>query len=241
MLNRTARSKLYVRYDKASQLPLMVLALLMIPLLILPELVELTPEQSTLVETCDWFIYACFAMDFALKIYLAPSAKEHIKRNWLDVVILALPLLRPLRIFQGARALRVLSAARVLSFAAEGLKKLQGLLARRRLNLVLLITMVVVVLCAGLVWAFERSEGGSITSFGDALWWAVATITTVGYGDVVPRTPEGRGVALFLMLAGITFYSILTANIAAYFVEFQGRLLARRAGEQTRSCASAFA
>ena len=75
------------------------------PLLILPELVELTPEQSTLVETCNWFIYACFAVDFALKIYLAPSAKEHIKRNWLDVIILALPLLRPLRILQGARAL----------------------------------------------------------------------------------------------------------------------------------------
>jgi voltage-gated potassium channel len=74
-------------------------------------------------------------------------------------------------------------------------------------------------LCAGLVYAFEKSEGGTITSFGDALWWALATVTTVGYGDVVPRTAEGRGVALFLMLAGITFYSILTANVAAYFVE----------------------
>jgi voltage-gated potassium channel len=209
MLSRTARTELYSKYDKASQLPLLVLALLMIPLLLLPELVELSPEQSNLIDASDWFIYACFAADFAIKIYLAPSAMGHIKRNWLDVLILLLPLLRPLRILQGARMLRLVRALRLLSFAGEGFKKLQGILARRRLNLVLLITLMVVVLCAGLVYAFEKSEGGTITSFGDALWWALATVTTVGYGDVVPHTAEGRGVALFLMLAGITFLVFL--------------------------------
>jgi voltage-gated potassium channel len=219
MLSRTARTELYSKYDKASQLPLLILALLMIPLLLLPEMMELTPEQSNFVDASDWFIYSCFAADFAIKIYLAPSAMGHIKRNWLDVIILLLPLLRPLRILQGTRMLRLVRALRLLSFAAEGFKKLQGILARRRLNLVLLITLMVVILCAGLVYAFEKSEGGGITSFGDALWWALATVTTVGYGDVVPRTAEGRGIALFLMLAGITFYSILTANVAAYFVE----------------------
>jgi voltage-gated potassium channel len=219
MLERQTRTKLYYKYDKAGQLPLMVLALLMIPLLLAPEVFSLSPDQDALLEMLDWFIYACFAADFLIKIYLAPSAIEHIKRNWLDVVILLLPLLRPLRILQGARMLRLVRAVRVLAFAGEGLAKLRALLAQRKLNIVLLVTLGILVLSAGLVSVVERESGGTIKGFGDALWWAVTTVTTVGYGDAVPTTVEGRGIAVFLMLVGIVFYSILTANLAAYFVE----------------------
>ncbi len=218
MIDRQVRTQLYLKYSKASQLPLMVLALLMIPLLLAPELFELTTNQLNFIDDLDWFIYACFATDFVIKIYLAPSIREHLRDNWLDVVIVALPLLRPLRLLQSARLLRLLRAMRLVVFAAEGTSKLKSILARRGFSTVLGITMVVVVLCAALVYAFERSEEGTIQSFGDALWWALATVTTVGYGDAVPHTPEGRGIAIFLMLAGIAFYSILTANIAAFFV-----------------------
>lgn len=51
------------------------------------------------------------------------------------------------------------------------------------------------------------------------MWWAATTVTTVGYGDTVPVTPAGRGIAVALMIAGIAFFSVLTANIAAFFVE----------------------
>ena len=72
---------------------------------------------------------------------------------------------------------------------------------------------------ASLVFAFERGEGGSIDDFGTALWWAVVTITTVGYGDAFPVTPEGRGIAVFLMIVGISLFGFLTASIAAFLVE----------------------
>ena len=114
--------------------------------------------------------------------------------------------------------LRLLRAARLLVFALEGLRKLRGILTGRGLHVVLLATIAVVVGSAGLVAVFERDSGGSIKDFGDAIWWAMATVTTVGYGDVLPITPEGRGIAVFLMVIGIVFYSILTANVAAYFV-----------------------
>jgi voltage-gated potassium channel len=222
VVDRQARTNLYHRYNKASDLPLLVLALLMIPLILAPELFKLSPEQANLVETLDWFIYACFAADFIVKLYLAPSITDHLKRNWLDVIVLALPLLRPLRILQGARVLRLLMAARVLAFLVEALRKLRGILAGRGLHVVMLVTLGVVVSTAWLVSVMERDSGGSIKEFGDALWWAVATVTTVGYGDAIPVTPEGRGLAVFLMIVGIVFYSILTANIAAYFVEAKG-------------------
>jgi voltage-gated potassium channel len=65
----------------------------------------------------------------------------------------------------------------------------------------------------------ERGGDGSIQTFADALWWAAATITTVGYGDVYPRTAAGRGVAVVLMLIGISLFGLLTARVAAFFVE----------------------
>ncbi|MFH1560908.1 MAG: potassium channel family protein [Chloroflexota bacterium] len=64
----------------------------------------------------------------------------------------------------------------------------------------------------------EGSENASILSFPDALWWAVVTITTVGYGDMVPVTAAGRAIAFVLMLGGITFFGGLTANLAAFLV-----------------------
>src|SRR5437870_2219400 len=96
--DKQARTELYYGYSKASDLPLLVLALLMIPIILLPEVFHLTTEQDALLDTVDWFIYATFATDLLIKLYLAPSAWRHIRENWIDVVILALPLLRPLRI-----------------------------------------------------------------------------------------------------------------------------------------------
>jgi voltage-gated potassium channel len=197
----------------------MLLALLMVAVLLLPEIMTLSPEVVGNLDLLDWFIYACFATDFVIKLYLAPSVGEHLRRNWLDVIILALPLLRLLRIVRGSRLIRLLRAVRVLTFLSVWAKHLRGILAKRGLNIVLLATLGLVLISAGLVAAVERDAGGSIKEFGDALWWAAATVTTVGYGDAFPVTVEGRGVAMFLMLIGIVFFGILTANIAAYFVE----------------------
>lgn len=79
---------------------------------------------------------------------------------------------------------------------------------------------VVIVSFAAVAWSFEQEAAeANITSLGDALWWAIVTATTVGYGDRYPVTPEGRGVAVVLMLLGISLLSVVTANIAAFFLE----------------------
>jgi voltage-gated potassium channel len=88
------------------------------------------------------------------------------------------------------------------------------------LSWVLLIALALNLIAAALVLSFERDMPGSnIHSFPDALWWAVTTITTVGYGDRFPVSPAGRGVAVVLMVSGIALFGIITASIAAYFVE----------------------
>ncbi len=65
----------------------------------------------------------------------------------------------------------------------------------------------------------ERSvEGSNIKTFGDGLWWAVTTVTTVGYGDRFPTTTEGRILAVMLMLVGISLVGVITASVASWFV-----------------------
>lgn len=93
----------------------------------------------------------------------------------------------------------------------------------------LLIVAALTLVAAALVLNFERDTPNSnIHSYPDALWWAVTTITTVGYGDRFPSSPAGRGVVVVLMVAGIAMFGIVTASIAAYFVE-------QRAGQDLAS------
>ncbi len=135
-------------------------------------------------------------------------------------MIVVVPMLRPLRVLRGARLLRLLRLARLVAFAVEGLSEVRGVLRRRGLSWVLLIALALNLIAAALVLSFERDMPNSnIHSYPDALWWAVTTITTVGYGDRFPMSPAGRGVAVVLMVSGIALFGIITASIAAYFVE----------------------
>lgn len=80
-------------------------------------------------------------------------------------------------------------------------------------------SLALVLVGATLMVVAEQGAGGPIATFADAVWWALTTITTVGYGDTYPVTALGRGVAVFLMIAGIALFGLLTANVAAFFVE----------------------
>jgi voltage-gated potassium channel len=76
------------------------------------------------------------------------------------------------------------------------------------------------------LYLFEHGTNEAVVSFGDALWWALTTTTTVGYGDIYPTTTEGRLIAVLLMLTGIGVIGMFTATIASFFMieEEQGEL-----------------
>jgi voltage-gated potassium channel len=116
--------------------------------------------------------------------------------------------------------LRLLRLTLLAGVAAKGLRETRNILRHRGLNWVLLIVLVLNLIAAAMVLEFERGNpDANIDSYPDALWWAVTTITTVGYGDRFPMSPAGRGVAVVLMIAGIAMFGVITATIAAYFVE----------------------
>jgi len=169
-------------------------------------------------EAVDWFIWAAFAFELGTKTYLAPARRRFLTRHWYDVLLVLVPFLRPLRVARSARALRLLRPVRLLAFASRLGQTARTVLTRHRLDYALATGMIAVLCGATAVYYFERNAEGSINDFGTALWWAIVTVTTVGYGDYSPSSPAGRGVAVVLMLLGIGLFGIIAANIAAFFI-----------------------
>jgi len=221
-MDKEQRSQLLERFEQATELPLLVLAAAMIPLLVVPIAMDLSETADTALLSVDWIIWAVFALELSVRTYLADRRINYLKTHWYDVLIVALPFLRPLRIVRSARALRLLRLGRTFSFFARATADARGLLRRRGLQYVLLFGLVAIFASAGAMYLLERDSGGAINDYGTALWWAMSTVTTVGYGDTVPASVEGKGVAVFLMLVGISFFGWITANIAAFLVEFGG-------------------
>lgn len=188
---------------------MLVLALAYVPVFVVGYLRDVPPDVSGAARVVGAVIILAFATELVVKLVVARDRLAYLKENWLDVLIVAVPFLRPLRI------LRVL---RVLPFVARGAKGISTILGRYNGMYVLFVGILSVLMSAFLVLVFERGSGSTIQTFGEALWWAAQTVTSVGYGDVVPVTTGGRVVATILMVVGITLFGILTAGVAAYFV-----------------------
>jgi voltage-gated potassium channel len=217
--HETTRQVALRRFEQATELPLLLLALAMIPLLLAPVVVDISDTAEAAVVAADWFIWAAFAFEYVIRLALTDQRGRFVRREWPDLLIIVLPFLRPLRIVRSARALRLLRLARLAAVLAEVTREGRRLLTRHKLHYALLVTMAMVLACALLVHAVEDGHGGSIDSVGDAIWWSITTVTTVGYGDMFPVTPAGRGVAAVLMVTGIALFGVLTANLAALLVD----------------------
>lgn len=216
---RGDRRQALERFERAVELPLLVLALLMVPLLVVPLAVDLSPSVERAVVAADWLIWAAFAFEYVVRLALTENRRRFVRREWPDLLIVVLPFLRPLRIVRSARALRLLRLGRLVAVLGEAGQEARRLLVRHRLHYTLLVTLIVVVGTAALMLAVEDGSAGAIDGFDDALWWAITTVTTVGYGDTFPVTSAGRGIGAFLMVAGIALFGVLTANLAAFLLE----------------------
>jgi voltage-gated potassium channel len=208
------------RFERATALPMLVLALAIIPLLVIPLTVDLSPAMTNTLEVIGWMIWAVFAAEYGIRLYLAPDKGHFVRHNIVDLLVVILPFLRPLRVMRSARALRLLRAIRAVVILARVAEAARNVLRRHGLQYVLLVAMGVVVAGGLLIEEAERNAPGAhIHNVADGLWWAVTTVTTVGYGDTFPVTPAGKGIAVVLMLLGIGLFGALAASLSAFFIE----------------------
>lgn len=167
----------------------------------------------------DWTIWAVFAVELSIRVHLTEHRRKYLLVHWFDVLIVVLPFLRPLRVVRSARVLRL---ARIGPYAVRGAENLRHLLEQRGMQYVLAFFLAAILGAAAMAFLAERDHGGSIDRYDTALWWAVSMVATVGAADTYPVTAEGRAIAVFLMFVGIAFVTYLTANIAAFLVEYGG-------------------
>ncbi|MGH2351006.1 MAG: potassium channel family protein [Chloroflexota bacterium] len=201
------RATLLAHVERATEIPLLVLAVVFLVVVALPEITRLPAPWLQAFNALDGMIWGIFALELLVRLYLAPQRRRYLVAHWPDVLIVALPFLRPLRLL------------RILVVVSRLWRQARSVLRYRTFSFLGVTALLATALAAAAMYLVERGGEGPIQSFADALWWAIATITTVGYGDVYPKTPTGRGIAVFLMLLGISLFGLLTARIAAFFVE----------------------
>lgn len=197
------------RWEVRAEWPMAALAAVFLGIYAVDILVvRLGPGWSLAFRIADYLIWVAFAAEFAVRLVLASDRVRYWWHHLADFAIIVLPVLRPLRILRLVLLLEILNRRAVHSLRGK-------VLAYGAASAVLL------VFCGALaVLDVERNQpGANITGFGDALWWAVVTLTTVGYGNYYPVTTEGRFVAVGLLVAGIVLIGAVTASFATWLIE----------------------
>jgi voltage-gated potassium channel len=192
--------------------------LAMIPVLILQRDAHSAGWQ-TAANAANWLIWAVFAAEIAFVLAVASRRRAALRAHWLDSALVVVTVPAYGRLFSQLRLVRLV---RLLRFARVGVVVARALQAERRLTSKSVfrfasIATIFLVFVAGAVEA--TVDSGDFKSFWDGVWWAVVTVTTVGYGDLVPHSVGGRLVAMLLMVGGIGFISVLTATISSFFVK----------------------
>jgi voltage-gated potassium channel len=156
-------------------------------------------------------LWAILLVEYLVRLVLAPDRRGYLRRRWVEPVTVVVPP------FQGWH---VVGIERMSLLVHEGVLRVEAILKHHSLFRVLIAAVATLVLGAWLVLLFEENaKGSNIHSYPDALWWAIVTVTTVGYGDRFPVTEGGRAVAVVLMLVGIGLIGVLTATVASVFIK----------------------
>ena len=203
----TKRELAVQKWERRSTIPLSALALVYLALYAFEVLGdEKVVKQFDLILFSD-LIWAIFIVDFVARFVMHDDKKLFLKRNVIEFIALLLPFFRAFRMF------RVVIAIGFLARAAQTLR------SRINVYLGLVLPLLVFTCSLGVYEAEHNVAGANITNFGDAIWWAFVTVTTIGYGDYFPITLEGRAIAVLLMLSGLALVSVITVSFASWFLD----------------------
>lgn len=199
------------------QLVILTLSLFVLGLLAVELAFDLPEETRQVLRWIDNVICGLFLIDFVARFRRAESKLQFMKWGWIDLLasIPEIDALRWGRLFRVFRILRLLRAVKSLRLLFEIFFQNR---TRSGVASVFTITFLVLSLSSFGILMVEDSPDSNILTAGDALWWGITTITTVGYGDLYPVSTGGRLLAGALMFTGVGLFGTLSGVIASFFL-----------------------
>jgi voltage-gated potassium channel len=188
----------------------------------------------------EWFFTILFTVEYGLRLYCVRRPARY-ARSFFGIVDLVSVLptylgliiagTAPMLVIRVVRILRVFSIMHMNRYIDEANILLEVLAASGRKLLIFIYTVLTLVVIFGTVMYFVESEVGGFTSIPSSMYWAIVTLTTVGYGDITPVTPAGKMIASLIMITG---YGIIAVPMGIYLSEYAD---AKRRGKRQRQCA----
>lgn len=196
------------RWSRAMYWPLTIAALLFLITYTVHVVGDVTGVSAVVTSTVISLTWLLFVVDYLARLMMSRPRGAWFRAHLVALGMVLIPALRPVRLLD--------SLARVLTFRRSAGDSLRARLliygSGSALLLVWYVSLVV-------LQAERGAAGATITSFGDAVWWAFCTVTTVGYGDYVPVTVPGRIAAVVLMVGGVVLVGLIVATISSAVVE----------------------
>lgn len=212
------------RLDQLLALPMLVLTLVfLIVVVILIVDRHMPPTTRSILNTIDIGIWTAFLAEYLARLFVAPKRLTFIRRNIFDLLLVVIPVLRPLGAMRSLRLLRVACLVRIGAASGRAVRESRVRFASRA-ALVAVGTVSVLILTAAAM-AFDdehNAHRANIKTFADAVWWALSTVATVGYGDKYPVTAAGRAIGAVLMITSVGLFGAIAASMAAWFISVDG-------------------
>ena len=205
------RHDLVNRIEQITRYPLAVLgvAWLVIGITVLTN--DVNGSSSTFLVGALFALWAILLVEYLVRLVVTPDRGGYVRRRWVEPATVVVPP------FQGWHFVGIEKTGLLFH---EGALRLTSILKHHGLFRVLIAAAATLFIGAWLVLLFEENaKGSNIHDYPDALWWAIVTVTTVGYGDRFPVSAGGRAVAVVLMLVGIGLIGVLTATVASVFIK----------------------
>jgi len=193
-------------------------SLLAIGMLVVGVAVEMGPSSRSILAYADTAVCLVFLTDFVVSLIRAENRWHYmLSWGWLDLIS-SIPVFDSVRWGRAARIVRVLRVIR----GVKATRMIAAMLFQQRaLNAVMagaFVAILAIFASSFAILVFEEGGNGTIKTADDAVWWAICTVTTVGYGDYYPVTWEGRVVAFFLMITGAATFGALAGLLASWFM-----------------------